>query len=100
MLRDARIVSSRRCGHLRGYCRAPAPTTRCRRCKSAGYLHPQPLEGTMAESQSSENISTKLERIATLAKQRPPMAFRSLTTSTWTGYVRHSVGRAKMEYRW
>jgi RNA-directed DNA polymerase len=37
-----------------------------------------PLEGKIMEPQTSRNISTKLERIAKLAKEAPNMAFRSL----------------------
>ena len=36
------------------------------------------LEGTMMGIPSPETISTKLQRIATLAKQSPEMAFTSL----------------------
>jgi RNA-directed DNA polymerase len=36
------------------------------------------LEGKIMEPQTSRNISTKLERIAKLAKEAPDMAFRSL----------------------
>jgi group II intron reverse transcriptase/maturase len=38
----------------------------------------EPSEGKMAEPQSSGNVSTKLERIAKLAREAPEMAFRSL----------------------
>jgi RNA-directed DNA polymerase len=38
----------------------------------------EPLEGTMTEPQTTESISTKLERIAKLAKQAPETAFCSL----------------------
>src|SRR5579863_8978350 len=38
----------------------------------------EPLEGKMAEPQSSVDVSTKLERVAKLAREAPDMAFRSL----------------------
>jgi len=38
----------------------------------------EPLEGKMMEPPSSRNISTKLERIAKLAKEAPDRAFRTL----------------------
>jgi retron-type reverse transcriptase len=38
----------------------------------------EPLEGTMTETPSSENISTKLQRIAKLAKEMPHEALTTL----------------------
>lgn len=38
----------------------------------------EPSEGKMREPQTSTNISTKLERIAKLAREAPDMAFRTL----------------------
>jgi RNA-directed DNA polymerase len=38
----------------------------------------EPLKGKMMEPQTSKNISTKLERIAKLAKESPNTAFRTL----------------------
>lgn len=45
-----------------------------RRCRTT-----KPLEGTMPETLSSDTISTKQQRIATLAKQSPQLAFTTLS---------------------
>ena len=38
----------------------------------------EPFEGKMTESQSSENVSTRLERIAKLAREMPQAALTTL----------------------
>lgn len=49
-----------------------------------------PLEGTMAELPTSGNISTRLERIAKLAKEAPTMAFRSLAHHIDVDFLREA----------
>ena len=55
----------------------------------------EPLEGTMTEPLTSENISTKLERIAKLAKQAPEMAFRSLAHYIDMEWLREAYRRTR-----
>ena len=55
----------------------------------------EPLEGTMTEPQTSESISTKLERIAKLAKQAPEMAFRSLAHYIDMEWLREAYRRTR-----
>ena len=51
----------------------------------------------MTEPQTSENISTKLERIAKLAKQAPEMAFRSLAHSIDMEWLREAYRRTRKD---
>jgi group II intron reverse transcriptase/maturase len=55
------------------------------------------LEGTMTEPQTSESISTKLERIAKLAKKAPEMAFRSLAHHIDTEWLREAYRRTRKD---
>jgi group II intron reverse transcriptase/maturase len=57
----------------------------------------EPLEGTMTEPQTSESISTKLERIAKLAKQAPEMAFRSLAHYIDMDWLREAYRRTRKD---
>jgi len=51
----------------------------------------------MTEPQTSENISTKLERIAKLAKQAPEMAFRSLAHHIDVAWLREAYRRTRKD---
>jgi RNA-directed DNA polymerase len=55
----------------------------------------EPLEGKMAESQSSVDISTKLERVAKLAKEAPDLAFRSLAHLIDIDWLREAFRRTR-----
>lgn len=55
----------------------------------------EPLEGKMTEPQTAESISTKLERIAKLAKQAPEMAFRSLVHYIEMKWLREAYRRTR-----
>ncbi len=57
----------------------------------------EPLEGTMTEPQTSESISTKLERIAKLAKQASEMAFRSLAHYIDMEWLREAYRRTRKD---
>lgn len=60
-------------------------------CGAKGVrLETDSLEGTMTELQASENISTRLERIAKLAKEAPTMAFRSLAHHIDVDFLREA----------
>ena len=51
----------------------------------------------MTEPQTSESISTKLERIAKLAKQAPEMAFRSLAHYIDMEWLREAYRRTRKD---
>jgi RNA-directed DNA polymerase len=55
----------------------------------------EPLEGKMAESQSSVDISTKLERVAKLAREAPDLAFRSLAHLIDIDWLREAFRRTR-----
>ena len=57
----------------------------------------EPLEGKMAEPQSSVDISTKLERIAKLAREAPDMAFRSLAHNIDIDWLREAYRRTRKD---
>jgi RNA-directed DNA polymerase len=57
----------------------------------------EPFEGKMTESQSSENVSTKLERIAKLAKEAPDMAFRSLAHHIDIEWLHEAYARTRKD---
>jgi RNA-directed DNA polymerase len=51
----------------------------------------------MTEPQTSEDISTKLERIAKLAKKAPEMAFRSRAHHMDTEWLREAYRRTRKD---
>jgi RNA-directed DNA polymerase len=55
----------------------------------------EPLEGKMAEPQSSVDVSTKLERVAKLAREAPDMAFRSLAHLIDIDWLREAYRRTR-----
>jgi RNA-directed DNA polymerase len=57
----------------------------------------EPLEGKMAEPQSSVDVSTKLERVAKLAREAPDMAFRSLAHLIDIDWLREAYGRTRKD---
>ena len=57
----------------------------------------EPLEGTMTEPLTSENICTKLERIAKLAKEAPDRAFRSLAHYIDIDWLREAYRRTRKD---
>ena len=57
----------------------------------------EPLEGTMTEPQTSESISTKIERIAKQAKEAPEMAFRSLAHHIDIEWLREAYRRTRKD---
>src|SRR5271165_878796 len=57
----------------------------------------EPLEGTMGETLNSETISTKLERIAKLAKDAPDMAFRTLAHHIDIDWLREAYRRTRKD---
>jgi RNA-directed DNA polymerase len=56
-----------------------------------------PLERKMTEIPSSTSISTKLDRIATLAKQAPEMAFTSLSHHIDVDWLREAYKRTRKD---
>jgi RNA-directed DNA polymerase len=57
----------------------------------------EPLEGKMAEPQTSVDVSTKLERVAKLAKEAPDMAFRSLAHLIDIDWLREAYRRTRKD---
>ena len=57
----------------------------------------EPLEGKIMEPQTSKNISTKLERIAKLAREAPNMAFRSLAHHIDVEWLREAYRRTRKD---
>ena len=57
----------------------------------------EPLEGKMAEPQSSVDVSTKLERVAKLAREAPDMAFRSLAHLIDIDWLREAYRRTRKD---
>jgi group II intron reverse transcriptase/maturase len=57
----------------------------------------EPLEGKMAEPQSSVDVSTKLERVAKLAREAPDMAFRSLAHLIDIDWLREAFRRTRKD---
>jgi RNA-directed DNA polymerase len=57
----------------------------------------EPLEGKMAEPQSSVDVSTKLERVAKLAREAPDMAFRSLAHLIDINWLREAYRRTRKD---
>jgi RNA-directed DNA polymerase len=55
------------------------------------------MEGTMAETPSSTTVSTKLDRIATLAKQAPEMAFTTLAHHIDLDWLREAYRRTRKD---
>jgi RNA-directed DNA polymerase len=53
------------------------------------------MEGTMTEKQSSDSISTKLDRIATAAKQMPDRALTSLSHHIDLDWLREAYARSR-----
>jgi RNA-directed DNA polymerase len=53
------------------------------------------MEGTMTETSSSKTISTKLDRIATLAKQMPEKAMTSLSHHIDIDWLREAYARTR-----
>src|SRR5580658_895011 len=56
-----------------------------------------PLEGKMAEPQSSVDVSTKLERVAKQAREAPDMAFRSLAHLIDIDWLREAYRRTRKD---
>ena len=57
----------------------------------------EPLEGKMAEPQSSVDISTKLERVAKQAREAPDLAFRSLAHLIDIDWLREAYRRTRKD---
>src|SRR5580700_2058815 len=57
----------------------------------------EPLEGKMAETQTSVDISTKLERVAKLAREAPAMAFRNLAHFIDIDWLREAYRRTRKD---
>ena len=57
----------------------------------------EPLERKMQEIPSSENVSTKLERIAKLAKQMPGVALTSLSHHIDLDWLREAYRRTRKD---
>jgi RNA-directed DNA polymerase len=57
----------------------------------------EPLEGKMAEPQTSVDVSTKLERVAKLAREAPDMAFRSLAHLIDIDWLREAYRRTRKD---
>jgi RNA-directed DNA polymerase len=57
----------------------------------------EPLEGKMAEPQSSVDVFTKLERVAKLAREAPDMAFRSLAHLIDIDWLREAYRRTRKD---
>jgi RNA-directed DNA polymerase len=55
------------------------------------------LEGTMTETQSSTNISTRLERIAQLAKEKPNIALTTLAHHIDVAWLREAHRRTRKD---
>lgn len=55
----------------------------------------EPIEGTMAEARSSETISTRLDRIAKLAREHPTRAFTSLAHHLDIEWMREAYRRTR-----
>jgi group II intron reverse transcriptase/maturase len=57
----------------------------------------EPLEGQTAETSGSGTVSTKLQRIAVLAKQAPPMAFTTLAHHMDMNWLREAYRRTRKD---
>jgi len=57
----------------------------------------EPLEGKMAEPQTSVDVSTKLERVAKLAREAPGMAFRNLAHHIDVDWLREAYRRTRKD---
>lgn len=57
----------------------------------------EPRKGQMAESPSSTTVSTKLQRIATLARQAPDMAFTTLAHHIDVEWLREAYRRTRKD---
>ena len=57
----------------------------------------EPLEGTMTETPSSTTISTKLQRIAKLAKEGPTMVFTTLAHNIDMEWLREAYRRTRKD---
>jgi RNA-directed DNA polymerase len=57
----------------------------------------EPNEGTMSETLSLESISTKLERIAELARKHPERAFSSLHHIIDVAWLREAMRRVRKD---
>src|SRR5690349_2490165 len=55
------------------------------------------LEGKMAETQTSVDVFTKLERVAKLAKDAPDMAFRNLAHHIDVDWLREAHRRTRKD---
>lgn len=60
-----------------------------------GCRDTQPMEGKMMERQSSKHISTKLDRIAMLARQMPETALTSLSHHIDLDWLREAYARTR-----
>ena len=57
----------------------------------------EPLEGTMGETSGSRTVSTKLQRIAELAKNAPEMAFTTLAHHIDVDWLREAYERTRKD---
>jgi RNA-directed DNA polymerase len=57
----------------------------------------EPLEGTMAETQGSKTVSTKLERIAEIAKRMPGVALTSLSHHIDMDWMQEAYRRTRKD---
>jgi len=57
----------------------------------------EPIEGTMGETQSSQTVSTKLERIAELARKRPGVALTTLAHHIDTDWLHEAYRRTRKD---
>ena len=62
--------------HCTGEAGEPAPGDPA---EGKGHLGMEPLEGKMQETSGSASVSTRLQRIAELARQAPKMAMTTLS---------------------
>ena len=65
--------------------------------EGSGTSSNKPLEGNMPETPKSETVSTKQQRIATLAKQSPQMAFTSLAHYIDLDWLREAFRRTRKD---
>lgn len=89
-------VGRREIGVPNTSCEAGEPTQGTLRSKGR-HQEVEPNEGTMDETPSSSPISTKLERIATLAKSAPGMAFTTLAHHIDVEWLREAYRRTRKD---
>lgn len=77
-------------------CEAGEPTQGTLR-REEGRRDTEPLEGKMPERLSSDPVSTKLQRIAELARQSPGMVFTTLAHHIDTEFLREACRRTRTD---